>query len=565
MHATAVSAKKPDVKRRPHRKVRSGCLTCKIRRVKCDELRPFCARCIKFGIRCDGYASPKVAKGVPPTRANILPKHPYSIPLYKGPALMRFEDEDESRYFEVFSTNTAYEIFPNIEMGRLRTIFLQACDAKKFIRQAAIALGALDVTSQASRPPSHTRYAARSNFNNPPNRHYQYALKEYAHAIKCAQMDGENDFRTALMTSLVILSFEGWLGNHEVAVQQIRLGTRLLKEWKERRREKSAPGSSLLAASDDENVLSHVFTRLSIQLRSATLPLPSVSSELPPLRIDDPEKSERMPESFSDLTEAGKFYGNIVRFAVTFVAQGLPRIAGASSLTGAYQVGVATGNQIPDDVAKAQATLTKSLHRWMKAFAWLRSNRKFQTLAEKKASITLELQMKATYMGAIKSLAQDELVFDAYHDIYRDIVNLSEALLNCSNTSRVPKFCFDSGVVIPLWFTGHKCRDPILRRKVISLLLSYPRREGVWDSVFAGLVIECLRAFEEEYMKDGEVPGWARIRNTSFDVDLKKRVVEVKCQQRMSATSDEVVLRRRTVDYYVHTGVTLEQVGAVIA
>jgi Fungal Zn(2)-Cys(6) binuclear cluster domain len=31
-------------------KVKTGCITCKVRRVKCDENRPECCRCIKFGL-----------------------------------------------------------------------------------------------------------------------------------------------------------------------------------------------------------------------------------------------------------------------------------------------------------------------------------------------------------------------------------------------------------------------------------------------------------------------------------------------------------------------------------
>lgn len=46
----------PPVKRRAtHAKARTGCLTCKKRRVKCDEAKPHCARCIKSGHRCAGY------------------------------------------------------------------------------------------------------------------------------------------------------------------------------------------------------------------------------------------------------------------------------------------------------------------------------------------------------------------------------------------------------------------------------------------------------------------------------------------------------------------------------
>lgn len=42
--------------RRTHKKVRTGCLTCKARRKKCDEAKPTCQRCATAGFRCDGYA-----------------------------------------------------------------------------------------------------------------------------------------------------------------------------------------------------------------------------------------------------------------------------------------------------------------------------------------------------------------------------------------------------------------------------------------------------------------------------------------------------------------------------
>lgn len=39
--------------RKPHRKSRLGCKTCRTRRVKCDEIRPFCGNCTKHGVSCD--------------------------------------------------------------------------------------------------------------------------------------------------------------------------------------------------------------------------------------------------------------------------------------------------------------------------------------------------------------------------------------------------------------------------------------------------------------------------------------------------------------------------------
>ncbi|PMD18899.1 hypothetical protein NA56DRAFT_705935 [Hyaloscypha hepaticicola] len=42
--------------RKPVKRERTGCITCKIRRVKCDVTKPMFQRCQKFGTKCDGYA-----------------------------------------------------------------------------------------------------------------------------------------------------------------------------------------------------------------------------------------------------------------------------------------------------------------------------------------------------------------------------------------------------------------------------------------------------------------------------------------------------------------------------
>ncbi|KAK1753154.1 transcription factor cys6 protein [Echria macrotheca] len=38
--------------RKPHRKSRRGCANCKLRRVKCDETKPDCLKCVAFGVGC---------------------------------------------------------------------------------------------------------------------------------------------------------------------------------------------------------------------------------------------------------------------------------------------------------------------------------------------------------------------------------------------------------------------------------------------------------------------------------------------------------------------------------
>ena len=56
--------------RRPHRKSRLGCATCKKRRVKCDETGPPCGPCISRCIPCE-YANTPRSKPTPPEEAGL--------------------------------------------------------------------------------------------------------------------------------------------------------------------------------------------------------------------------------------------------------------------------------------------------------------------------------------------------------------------------------------------------------------------------------------------------------------------------------------------------------------
>ncbi|KAI1279470.1 hypothetical protein F5Y07DRAFT_43922 [Xylaria sp. FL0933] len=70
--------------RQPHRKSRNGCINCKRRKVKCDELRPQCARCFLFGQRCM-YAGDFADSELPyPGSLPITPSDDPSRPRGRG-------------------------------------------------------------------------------------------------------------------------------------------------------------------------------------------------------------------------------------------------------------------------------------------------------------------------------------------------------------------------------------------------------------------------------------------------------------------------------------------------
>ncbi|KAF6823496.1 C6 zinc finger protein [Colletotrichum plurivorum] len=51
--------------RKGSRKTRTGCITCKIRKIKCDEAKPACNRCTVTGRHCDGYLPADATQAMP--------------------------------------------------------------------------------------------------------------------------------------------------------------------------------------------------------------------------------------------------------------------------------------------------------------------------------------------------------------------------------------------------------------------------------------------------------------------------------------------------------------------
>ena len=52
------------------KRVRTGCITCRKRRIKCDEKKPSCARCEAANFVCEGYSAPRRVNSRSPTASS---------------------------------------------------------------------------------------------------------------------------------------------------------------------------------------------------------------------------------------------------------------------------------------------------------------------------------------------------------------------------------------------------------------------------------------------------------------------------------------------------------------
>ncbi|KAF2633285.1 hypothetical protein BU25DRAFT_464243 [Macroventuria anomochaeta] len=72
------------IKRKSHRKSRNGCARCKRRRIKCDETKPDCSKCVEFGIVCDYNTAALLPGSQPLERSKFLNTQGPPAPKQRG-------------------------------------------------------------------------------------------------------------------------------------------------------------------------------------------------------------------------------------------------------------------------------------------------------------------------------------------------------------------------------------------------------------------------------------------------------------------------------------------------
>lgn len=208
---------------------RNGCITCRIRRVKCDEERPHCRRCESTGRRCDGYMPPTTRQRPQQQAAKAgsselriiqhTPQVTQPTQLRMFPGVDTLLTEDEYRSLEFFNVQTV-SCFGARAGGWLLTA---ACQDPA-IRRAAMALGTMHrVVLYHSRTPPHDH-----------RRGMQLALQQYNLAIRqgLKLLAGSSDSSADGILSICVLFFclDSLQGHFRSALRHVGSGLRILAQ-----------------------------------------------------------------------------------------------------------------------------------------------------------------------------------------------------------------------------------------------------------------------------------------------------------------------------------------------
>ncbi|KLU90167.1 hypothetical protein MAPG_09133 [Magnaporthiopsis poae ATCC 64411] len=139
------------VNRRSHAKSRTGCRTCKRRRIKCDENRPSCRNCVKHGVTCDFVQSDASAA------ATAASSHRDPSPLH-SPCDINLMDLELVHNFTTFTCTTLASDPAARQL--LRTTAVHMAVDCEYLMRSILAVSALHLSRY--RPQKKTVYLQRA-------------------------------------------------------------------------------------------------------------------------------------------------------------------------------------------------------------------------------------------------------------------------------------------------------------------------------------------------------------------------------------------------------------------
>ncbi|KAI3342283.1 hypothetical protein F4824DRAFT_445622 [Ustulina deusta] len=476
------------------RKVKTGCRTCKARRVKCDEGRPACHRCVSTGRSCDGYGiwGGGTLQGTAQTAAA---RARADTVQYALSSLFGKLSPEQETCFQWFRYRTYTKLPLPFITPFWHTLILQACTAEPAILHAVLALGsAHQKESLEEGRPTDACVALDSQ--------QKFTLREYGEAIRSLQSHLSNQDRrcthVVLTTCALFTFFENLLGRYAAANAHLHSGLRLLAEI-------YGPVSDLVGEIANTTPRGYVddwiiesFSRLHVQAALWGQGLPDLYPRLPVFPITP------IPTFFESTNQAAHHMDRLILNILHLAEQC------SSSDDSAVNI---TPRIVFHD---RRQCLLAELKSWLAAY-----NATNPEVCEALSPVDKFYMKLLRGYFSMASLILNTCIWPAceiMYDVYTaDFVSLIEQLVAIwkTHTAR-PAWRFDpstadmprkmshsvgdKGWIPLLYFVAVKCRVHRIRLQAIRLLSQTEHKEGIWDSRLALIVAkEIIRIEEGDY------------------------------------------------------------------
>ncbi|KAI9154905.1 Multidrug resistance protein 1-like protein 1 [Paramyrothecium foliicola] len=496
-------------------KVRTGCLTCKKRHVKCDEGKPKCGNCVRSDRHCEGYDNERNKKRQCSDVIEIrwdsrqaARVSPLRTQVQLSTDLADFQNASSVFYFEEF---VRVMQGPRVASGYHSSLWAvalpQLARQNSPLRHAAIGIGALSVWYCNSQHETPHGVSMSANVTVTPDMHYSLAVAHYCESLRLHSQN--STMQDALFLSVLSLYFEIMRGNMQAALDHLNHGLAILvalltdegKEWKINA---LAPNPKPVIA-----FVGDLFSQLIPQSRSimrggirreANLPnfakslknkkhtvesfmvLLSQNSRSSAISYHIPQAFQSLDE-FEDCwialrrqqTELGPLMIEVIRNSEILRSENQDEIARLwSRLTGDPRIREFCENST-SEIQAMHAAYSPLFDQIMASDS---------ESPEYLRAIHLRLQGLGVSTFADPTKYHDITDISAQTPLFREYLLLADmALRIAKRTSQTPaqNVSLQSDLTLHILLVALFCRDPLVREQAIWLLKDYPGRDGLWD------------------------------------------------------------------------------------
>lgn len=469
-------------KRKSTPRTRSGCRTCKVRRVKCDEQRPSCRRCLDTGRACDGY-------GIwgQPKSTRLLPNPVYPLRTLPGLA------EEERRCLDRFRVLLTDKLTRPFGSHFWSSLVLQLSLSEPAVLHASIAL----TSAYDSFAPAQTREDVAMVTPTP------FLLRQYNYAIRALlaneALKSAASVRVAAVSCILFICLEILRGNLDAMEVHFAAGIKLLYQLQCRSHRSATTTHTVLVKHHPELFDDHiieVFARLNLQFLMLGHGPQQKETFVPSFRYG---RASYLPRRFSAVDEARQALNPILLSVMHLVMQ-------VGRLTRSTHTHPPPSSAV---MLEEQKALQAAVEDWIASC----DNSIQSAFAPVARQHRLALLMLRTYADVaiillstcftVKETAYDAhlLVFKSIIQRYSDVHSTDYPLQ--SDTCEVdPTFMIDSGLFPPLYFTALKCRNHATRHQALAILRQYVHMEGPWTGPMLARVAGHVVSLEERHFGD---------------------------------------------------------------
>ncbi|CAK47742.1 transcriptional regulator family: Fungal Specific TF [Aspergillus niger] len=438
-------------RRRSSKKSKTGCRTCRLRHVKCDETPGMCQRCTSTGRKCDGYDAERLPNRR--TTATLTELAPDIARRFRWKLT-----SDEQRCISFFQNRIGPSIVAYFDCVLWQRLVLQLSQVEPAAFHALVAFSAVYADYEARGIP-----VDKDDMDNTLQR---FALDQCARAyrwLNSRSASQDPGFRDIMLVCCVLFIMVEWMrGQYDTATIHLKNGLRILED-DQTLTAATAAFSSVFGQCLGESLASLKVQSTYFGIEEPTQPQSPKSSDPGTPVLDD--------KVFHSLLDARLTFeplmGEIFQFHLFTSRLSEEHISFNYS-------------QLSD----IQFELSSRLNRFSIALESFRLSSFHQLSLNAQRSLhTMQLhQQVLSIVVHVSLIANEHDALDFYSSSFEHALSLAESII--ASFADRPSVCLDMGVILPLSFVATRCREPDIRARALEVLRSWPHREGPWESSF---------------------------------------------------------------------------------